>query len=415
MLSLFGALRNVLYVDAAGSGKSLTYQLCLHLFDNGFTGESQMLVVLPLNALCRDAARSLAGVADNLGRGSLLVLAGGAQDSESDASKTGVVTATDAELQRARLILVVPEVLVRHHLRDRHDDVDNYFAKPSLRRRLKRVVLDEAHLFAHWCEFRHACLLTIAWLRSLSDAAMLFLSATITAAQWCFLQYAKREVGAFETVIGDIRKPDLKLRFLVRCGDFDYDVLPIVECLQTSKQTVIVSCSTFSVMRGVVDAIRAADGVMGMKLNSGDVTFHYHGLASDEEKARLFVGDAQPSIIITNSSFSHGVNLKPANGITVFVVGAFDSTLMMFQTIARAARDRQHADVCVIARLTDFTFALAALAKERDELKEKMARIGRAVSDDEKVSSFVCLCMLALSRHRTPFVGARWAARCARR
>lgn len=354
---------SVLHVDRTGAGKSLAFMLFPHLFAQGADGVGQVLIVAPLAALCHDIARRLEPIATELGSTVLLLAGAAARDDKATTDDIASVTngVTLDALAAARFIVVIPELVCRHLSRghDDFDDVDRYFATPAARPRLRCVVLDEAHLFAHWCEFRPALLDVLRWLRDV-EAQKLLLTATLTSRQRELLVLCSKR--PLTDVVGDIRRPDLHVHVRLRCGVAEYDYEPLVLAIKghLPGQCVVVSCSSFKLMVSVVEFLKSHQYTRD-KLNAPDIMYSYHGMVSNEEKERALQASESCGVLITNQAFSHGIDLRPALGMKIFVIGAFDSSAMLYQTLSRASRDAQGADVHVLLRGRDFTHAVKKL------------------------------------------------------
>jgi len=137
--------RDVLGVLPTGFGKSLIYQVLPGVFDFMSVSSSKdraiVLVVSPLNALMRDQISKLneRGVSSFMVQGNLV------QVEDSRGEEYHASLPLDAlEDPLCRLLFVHPEVCV---------DDKRFFAllkSPIFQRRVKCVVVDEAHLIKEW-------------------------------------------------------------------------------------------------------------------------------------------------------------------------------------------------------------------------------------------------------------------------
>lgn len=137
--------RDVLAVLPTGFGKSLIYQVLPGVFDfmsgNATTNQAIVLVVSPLNALMRDQISKL----NEKGLTSFMVQGRSVQVEDSRGEEYRASFPMEALKQpRCRILFVHPEVCV---------DDKNFIAllkSPVYQKRVKCVVVDEAHLIKEW-------------------------------------------------------------------------------------------------------------------------------------------------------------------------------------------------------------------------------------------------------------------------
>ena len=251
-------------------------------------------------------------------------------------------------------------------------------------------VIDEAHLFCSWASFRPACSSVLRWLRA-NDAPKLLLSATVTAMQvrreWGEEQVAQlvgliclaleavseylldQRTGAHHGT--DHARRSLAARVHMRCGEVEYDYSVIVDTIRqmSSATTVVLCAATFQLMRDLVTYLRA-NAATAARFNDAASVASFHGLVDGNEKSRVFELGDRLRVLITNGCFSHGLDLKPRDGVVVFVIGSFDTKAMMAQALGRASRDGRGAVVHLIARSADLTRAAARQRKEAQRLDD---------------------------------------------
>lgn len=165
-------------------------------------------------------------------------------------------------------------------------------------------------------------------------------------------------------------RTDLSLNVHMRCGQVEHDYSIIVDAIEKmSSSTMIVLCvATFALMEGLVTFLRK-NAVTAQRLADADTVGSFHGLVDSVEKSRVFAIGDRLRLLVTNGSFSHGLDLKPIDGLVVFVIGSFDTKAMIAQALGRASRDGRGATVHLIIRSSDLTRAATRQRNEADRLE----------------------------------------------
>lgn len=162
-------------------------------------------------------------------------------------------------------------------------------------------------------------------------------------------------------------RDDLSLHVHVRVGKVEHDYAAIVDavCRVRAGETVVVCAATFALMSDVVEYLESHRQTRDRMLDFKSVV-SFHGMVDRQEKDRVFSAGDDMRLLITNGAFSHGVNIK---GLTIFVVGAFDSKAMMLQALGRASRGGEGAIVHLVVRDLDFKRREKALLAEAESIR----------------------------------------------
>jgi ATP-dependent DNA helicase RecQ len=341
--------RDVLFVSATGSGKSLTYQVA------GVVIDGCTLVVSPLLALQKD---QLDGLPEHTGtRGVRL------SSSESESQRT---EALDRALRgEVEFLALSPEQLANDEVRSRLKEL-----RPSL------VAVDEAHCVSTWGhDFRPDYLRLGELLDELGQPQVIALTATAAAPVREDIVDRLR-LRDPRVVVAGFGRDNIELR-VERCHEESDQVSAVVDRVLETPGPGIVYCRTR----------KSAEGYAERLSEAGVRTTVYH--AGLSHRARRDAQDAfmagEIDVCVATSAFGMGIDKADVR----FVVHAQapESPDTYYQEVGRAGRDGEPALAVLFYRPEDLALGkfFSGGVPRRDDVAAVVAAVRKLGADRKAV------------------------------
>ncbi|SDW30874.1 ATP-dependent DNA helicase RecQ [Amycolatopsis xylanica] len=388
VIGAVAAGRDVLGLLPTGFGKSFCFQLPALVLP-GMT-----IVVSPLVALMQDQALELNR---SIG-GAVRALVAPMRESSSRAGKTEVAEQLSGVADHGiRMVYVSPERLCQRRFRD-------LVRRAVGRGRVTRVVLDEAHTFVQWDDFRPAMSRVEQLLADLRrDFGLPVTALTATANRTVHaglrsgvfglseevdgedVEAAEAATGGLVTVRENPIRPELAIfrRSMGRVGPAIAAGLA-EEVVDKLKDHAIFYCLTVKEVVALHAHLRNYLGDGGARVR------RFHGRLTEVEKSAVMTEFREaprkneegfvPLVIVATSAFGLGINRADVR--TVFCVSTPTDLAALYQQIGRAGRDAGSTSTDPNLGLTLLTtqgLRTVAFMTANDLRKELLERMGQEV------------------------------------
>ena len=341
--------RDVLFVSATGSGKSLTYQVA------GVVIDGCTLVVSPLLALQKD---QLDGLPEHTGTRGLRL-----SSSESDAERAD---ALDRALRgEVEFLALSPEQLANDEVRSRLKEL-----RPTL------VAVDEAHCVSTWGhDFRPDYLRLGELLEELGQPQVIALTATAAAPVRDDIVDRLR-LRDPQVVVAGFGRDNIELR-VERCHEEADQADAVVDRVLGTSGPGIVYCRTRRSAEDYAERLREA----GVR-----VTVYHAGLS---HRARRQAQDTfmagEVDVCVATSAFGMGIDKADVR----FVIHAQtpESPDTYYQEVGRAGRDDQPAIAVLFYRPEDLALGkfFSGGVPRRDDVAAVVAAARKLGTDRKAV------------------------------
>ncbi|RSN33166.1 hypothetical protein DL990_14240 [Amycolatopsis sp. WAC 01416] len=389
VINAVAAGRDVLGLLPTGFGKSFCFQLPALVLP-GMT-----IVVSPLVALMQDQALELNR---SIG-GAVRALVAPMRESSSRAGKTEVAEQLSGVAEhKIRMVYVSPERLCQRRFRE-------LVRQAASQGRVSRVVLDEAHTFVQWDDFRPAMSRVEQFLAELRRDFGLPVTALTATANHTVHAGLRAEVfglpespvggqdgeaaevaaGTLVTVRENPIRPELAIfrKSIERAGPAITAGLA-EEVVGKLEDHSIFYCLTVKEVVALHSHLRNYLGEGGTRVR------RFHGRLTEIEKSAVMTEFREapkkneegfvPLVIVATSAFGLGINRPDVR--TVFCVSAPTDLAALYQQIGRAGRDAATTSTDPNLGLTLLTtqgLRTVAFMTANDLRKELLERMGQAV------------------------------------
>ena len=305
--------RDVVIMEATGSGKSTVFQIPVMMFEAG----QFALVIIPTVALAQDHLRNLREM--NI-RATFLT----STSSKVDRSK--VVDPSIPKDQRPSVVILTPETLFG-------SDIQDGVIQQLDHKNIQLVVIDEAHTMFEWESFRSA-FKHLKNIRPSFSCPILALSATLKPTNLAAIQ---RILNHPVVIKGGVNRKNIIFRIapyrLAKKGNAWSSVaLQIIDLAK--DQLTIVYCA-YAKACNEISLHLSQLGIQSSCYTGAQTT------ANDKQEIYRSMQSGQIKILVATKAFGLGINLPDVRN--VIHIGIPDSLSLWVQEAGRAGRNGQQA------------------------------------------------------------------------
>ncbi len=247
-----------------------------------------------------------------------------------------------------RIILVSPEELTKRQFSEKIKSLS------TIRNRIRRVVVDEAHEFPMSCDFRECMAGAIAVRNGVIRVPIVFLTATAPKALLCRIADCFNVPrGNIAVIRGDCSRPNLKLQVdRLFSSSFHLMMNAVVKSVDNVYRAnissradpgkIVVACLT----RNHADQIQ--DALKNVYQEEECVVIKSHSKMSEietQQHKKIWNESCKFVIMVATEKFLTGIDASNVRG--VIVAGSCRSLVKFWQAAGRAGRDGLDADIIV--------------------------------------------------------------------